>query len=301
MAKTSIQGGNETGRDMRPLAALVVIVLIAVGAYLILTSGPEPTPPAEVDESKQILQDALDAVSSVNEQSFELSGFIRTATRTVTVEVPFTGEGQQDIDAQRLYFMASVELPELGLFEGGEQVFETYIIGDDVYASAGAGWVKVESEEPIWAGGDQLLSPTGIVDMLSTMESDLVGSATINGRDAYEIELVPNIDKLVQQLQSVQVEGVEPLTPLSQAGVQELKDSIEEVKATMWIDKANDMPLRAELSIKLEFPEPDVELGTVGQLDVDLLLTIDNDFTSPVDIVLPAEALEAEVVGAEGF
>ena len=301
MAKTSIGGEGEKGLG-KPLAVLVVIVLIAVGAYLLLSQPGEVGPVTPVtDNSKQILNQALAATSAATRQTFDMSGYIQATSRVQDIKVPFAGEGAQDIDAQEMYFKTEISIPEIGFFEGGSQIIETYMIGNEIYTSAGADWVKVVSEEDIWAEDGQLVGPGQVVNLLNDMGSELIGSAVVDGKDTYEIRIIPNIEMMIQQLQTIQPPGLEPLEPLSAAGIQEVKDAVEDMSAKVWVDKASNLPVKVELKIDFVFKNIDVELGRVADLDVSLYFLINNDFESPVTITLPAAAQAAEEVTTEGF
>lgn len=296
---TSLErGGEGGGGSKRLLAILLVVVAAAIVAYLFLTSGPKPPqgPAQPLDNSKEILNRALGAVKSTTTHEYEMFGSISLSSRVLNIAVSFIGNGAMDLNAKRMRFSTEWVLPSIGnLFTGGKTLMETYVIGNTIYSSTDGSWVKLSSEEDLWAAPQ---GPMNVMNLLTTMDSKTLGTETMDGKQAYKIQVVPNIENMIRLLETVQPQSIESITPLDKKSMDELKRAIKELSATLWIDKVTYYPIKVELKISLLFKDVDLELGRVADINLDMNFTLKQNFGEPVSIVLPAAAQNATSVGS---
>lgn len=305
MAKaTKLQPREESEKNKLIVPTLAIIVIVVL-AFIFLSAPQIPvTPVVEDDGSIDILKESMEAASKVNEQAYTIDGEITFGSETQTFTVDVLATGEIDVPSEEMYSNIQIDVPEFGQLASTTQIMESYVMGNKIYGRAEINgetgpWTTMLSETDLW-GESQ--GPQKIMEILQMMDSELVGSATIGGKEAYKVNVKPDINKLLDGIINLQSpEAGYAMLSIAPEDRAKIIDSIKNVSIVLYIDKATKLPIRGEISMTLTLDSLDILSGGVGQMEITLDIIMTNDFTSPVDIVLPDNAKAAMEASMENF
>jgi|GEM_PF-2819139 len=177
-----------------------------------------------------------------------------------------------------------------------EQVVEAYLVGDITYTKIENPygedyWIKQSLGYDLWAAMEDI-DPS---EMLGMVDGQVLGTETKNGRETYKLAVQPDIGAIIEYSMSMYDMG-----ELGGTGAEMdelmgiITDSITKADFTAWVSKEDYkvMALEGEIGISLD-------LGTLagvpgmGNVELMMELSADLDYDSPVDVQLPAGALDA--------
>ena len=164
--------------------------------------------------------------------------------------------------------------------------FEMYVVDNYTYTM-----ISLPGQKPTWTKQE---IPAGFWETLNTVESQtdpldiaevkLIREEKVGDIDCYLLEIVPDFEKLQQQL----TEGTNMQLP-------NLKDMISSFSLNVWVAKDTFFISKAQMEMTLLLTSE--VLGTsAGGDEITLNMTLDlqaHDYNQPVSIELPPEALNA--------
>jgi len=275
------------------VAAVIVLAVI----YLNTSASPGKTgggKPGATPAAADILTSALESLAESK------SG---TATAQITVSVTSPGAGGQamnaDVEAVLEYDTAGKKMRNVVTANvmGQEQATETYLINGTQYVKM----VSPMSSQPSWF---KMKSDAGMIDpnkidvaeLMGLMDGELLGEETLNGKQVYKLSVKPDVRSLLEEVIAGQVApGVTPEQMDEVMG--QIINSIKRLDTTAWVLKDSYVPVRIKGSVSIEMDMGEAYgVQGVGTMVMDADFTIDLDFETPVNIQLPAEALNAEEI-----
>ena len=224
---------------------------------------------------------------------------------TVTVEIiggPDAGEmlmwvdgvGVMDMVNQEMQMTMdmSMDIPEMGVQTVGTEV---YMVGEWMYTGVDilgmdTQWMKMPADQAMWEEQSQVEQQ--IEFLKSAVDVELLADQAVDGTDCYVFEVVPSVEALGELLaqQSSAMGGMD----YSQF---DLADLFEEMRVKEWIAKDSYQVLKTEVYMRMQMAPEDVGAAASDfeRMVMDINMTIRlYDYDQPVEISLPAEALEAE-------
>ncbi len=283
--RPTISGGGEERNYGGLFAVIIALVLIAAAAYTLLSGGgPPEQPPAQA-----LLAQASVAVADTSKESFTFEGAIEVDSPGESMALPFSGEGRIDSVNRRMNFRWNLEPVMSGGTALGEGVsIETYTVGDTVYMNFAGRWVKYNASDELW--GNLRLSQK-LVDAAGAFNPAVGKHETVNGKEAIRVDVNPAVEDLARLL-----EGVDP-NIAEAAGITHLESlgaGIESMAMKLWIDADEYLPVRASLQADISTKSLDLEGAGAEDADFALDLTLNFDYDTPFNIVLPSAAQGAE-------
>ena len=305
MAKATKLRPHKESEKNKLIIPVIAIIAIVVLAFIFLSAPQTPvTPVVDDDGSVDILTNSMEAASKVNEQAYTIEGEITFGSETQTFTVDVLATGEIDVPSKEMYSHIQIDIPEFGQLASTTQVMESYVIGNKIYGRAEINgetgpWTTMLSETDLW-GESQ--GPQKIMEILQMMDSELVGPATIGGKEAYKVNVMPDVSKLLDGILNLQSpEAGYAMLSIAPEDRAEIIDSIKDVSIVLYIDKETKLPVRGEISMTIILDSLDVLSGGVGQMEMDLFIIMTNDFTSSINIVLPESTKTAMESAMENF
>jgi hypothetical protein len=180
---------------------------------------------------------------------------------------------------------------------GQEQATETYLINGTQYIKM----ASPMSSQPTWfkmETGAKVIDPSqmDVANLMGLVDGELLGEETLNGKQVYKLSVKPDVRGLMDEFIAGQdLPGVTPGQIDEVMG--QIVDSIKKLDATAWVLKDSYVLVRVKGSVSIE-----MDIGKaygvqgMGTMVMDGDFTVDLDFDKPVNIQLPAEALDAEEI-----
>ncbi|MFH1789169.1 MAG: hypothetical protein ABH834_07295 [Candidatus Altiarchaeota archaeon] len=157
------------------------------------------------------------------------------------------GSGAVDVSGRRMLFDVNVKsTPSVG---GVGQSMKVYFVGDRVFFQSGDSIVveSISDSDVIWGERTQLKQQAQI---LSRSSVRLVGEESVDGVDAYVLELSPGREDLVRYIAGQASVGGAPLE-VSDSRVSDLTGMVDETSISMWVGKADFLPVKFRLYMRL--------------------------------------------------
>lgn len=178
------------------------------------------------------------------------------------------------------------------------QNYDLYELGDTAYtrtaaADTGEKWSKYSIADPDKAFSiDVVKQQMRILDSPTDIQNE--GSETINGSDCYKLSVIPDMDAVVNYLNSQQ-SG----TDYSQ--ILDFKDALKSCSILCWVGKDNNLLMRVSISINVEYSLQQVGFSTNpdDQATTDIVMDLTmNNINEPFSVTLPPEANSAADQGS---
>ncbi len=282
------------------IGGVIVIVLIAlVVVYFALGSGGKGgetgggtgvVVSGNLPAFSEIAKGAIESLKETGKGSLTADITMQMAAQGQNVDIGMSMSSKFDSKNKKSYTAAAVSMG------GIEQTTESYIIGNMSYSKMSNPyggddlWVKTAAGYDMW-GLDNISAD----EMITLVGGEVIGSEVVNGKETYKVSVTPKVDKIVdyilrgQDLSSAGVTGAQMDEIIGQ-----LTNAIKSVDIKVWVLKDSYLPIKAEGTVVLQMDVGQL-YGTpdMGNLDLNVRFTATLDYDSPVDIVLPAEALGA--------
>jgi len=235
------------------------------------------------------VKQSVETLASVN-----LSGFEASASGSTKNEVVLPG------------MPANSSTTEANVYQVGNS---TYVKGED------GKWTHLKdprAAEEIWGRGDNN-QVKSLAEMINQSQAEMVGSESIQGTDAYKLKIITgtaDYEGLYSTAFGIaaQLTQYPMLMPSINSSELNATGSIEKL---VWISKDSYLPVKYQSSMSFDMT-PEIIAGlntTTGQMEMfgqsvrlgkvsAIVETSDlyYDFNKPVEITLPAEALQAPAI-----
>jgi len=287
------------GNKVALLGVLIVAAVIVLAViYLNTSTSPGKTggkeKPGATPAVTEIMASALESLAESK------SG---TANAQMTISVTSPGAGGQgmtaDMEAVLEYDTAGKRMKSVMTANvmGQEQATETYLINGTQYIKM----ASPMSSQPTWfkmETGAKVIDPSqmDVANLMGLVDGELLGEETLNGKQVYKLSVKPDVRGLMDEFIAGQdLPGVTPGQIDEVMG--QIVDSIKKLDATAWVLKDSYVLVRVKGSVSIE-----MDIGKaygvqgMGTMVMDGDFTVDLDFDKPVNIQLPAEALDAEEI-----
>ncbi len=182
--------------------------------------------------------------------------------------------GKVDVENKKMYMNMSM----MG------QNMEMYLIGDEMYMEQAGQWIKMtksdlEQESSGMAGfEDQAKQYEKTTEILKSPKTkiDVAGEETVDGVACYKVNIVPDAEKLKEQLgkSSEMMQGMEYTLNVS--------------SYTIYVDKVTNFIKKEDVKFDMEVSAQ----GTKMKIGMQMKFVY-KDINKPVDIQLPEEAINA--------
>lgn len=288
------------------VAAIIIIITVALLAYLAMSNGKIVSesemagPTSETGtpiHMSQLAGQMTEAVKSIKQVTVE--GSVRMNFASADESQAFSTNVSLDMASDLVNKRGRV-ITTITLL-GQEMNSEVYTIGNVTYIgtpdpyTGQKTWLKQEDNE----SGVSEEDIEELVGILDAVDGTLLGTETVNGEQADKIRMEPDVGDIVNALIESQygndLESVGLSREELDTAISQLEESIKNLEMTVWISKASSLPLKAEGSatVILDLGSLAGAPGMLGTADVSVRFSLTADYTTPVSITLPAEALNA--------
>jgi hypothetical protein len=278
---------------MKRIAVVCLLVLSLVTSLLTGCNGKELTQ----EELEQLVNDVLAANAEVDTVKFDIS-------TTTTMEMiggsepgfaTMSGDGTGAIDSpnQAMQMIINMDIDIPGKARKSVPM-ESYFVDGWMHVKVsieekGAEWVKMKLPDGMWDSQSQISRQ---IELLKTADRvGFLGTEDVNGADCYIVEIVPGaeaLSKLLSELQMPDTEGVD-------TSKLDLTDVIKEMSLKQWIAEDGYLIMKSETRLVMEISPADVGADEAEFQNItaeqSAIMTF-YDYSEPVAIELPAEALE---------
>jgi hypothetical protein len=275
---------TESENNWSGIFALVIVVLMIGGVLFAMTSGGPP----QVSDAEKLIAQSEIAIKGLTRESFTFEGGIETQTQAGSFSIGATGEGRIDSGNQRMFMKINLEggLPGLGA-----RSMEAYTIGQDVYVKFADAWTRFNSSEDLW--GEAHFSQK-LIEFVKEFEFDLDKKEIVNGRPTFKVVVEPTIEEFVDL-----IGRLEPAGFLEGVGITDLEDpetGVRDIEAVVWIDETDFLPVKATFVLKAQSQLLNPAGSGVIPLEFIVSVTLNFDYDTPFNIVLPSGALDAVLI-----
>jgi hypothetical protein len=278
--------------------SLVMIMVLSLAACNGKTKESDGLPSAE-----EIITRAVQALDDIKTYQFEMNMSLDMAleaeNEAYDEAITMSINGASDLENKEMMADMSVTI---AMFAGGiETSGKIYIIDDMLYAmnedpETGTEWNKSEVPAGFWEKMNQIESQ---VEILKTVQAEVIGSEEVKGVDCYVLNLTPNIEQLWQIANEQSLLTNEEMLP--DVAEELLQEMFESFSVKQWVAKDTYFITKSEIDMIIELtPEalgsPEEEGVMTMDITMDLLAY---NYNQPVSIVLPPGAEEAVEVPLE--
>jgi len=237
--------------------ALVVIILVAVGAWLLLFSKPA----VSVEE---LMENKAEAISKTDAVSMNILGNLNIASTSdgqdFNFKIPFSAVNKVDAVKQLTYLKVNTTIPTfINAQLAGPIELEMYSTDDKIYIGSNGVWATQEN--------------TGEVVDFSKLsdgaEPKITGGEKLDGKDVVVVEYEVDNDKLFGGIGELGI-------------VEEMPESTREVTIKEWVSKETSLPVKSEMRLTVVMDGSSLSLNSVVTYDY-----------GPINIVIPDEAKES--------
>jgi hypothetical protein len=221
----------------------------------------------------------------------ESGGEEGTMDMNTTIDAAFD---QKNMD---MYMNMDISMAmDIGFDMGSEEIsMEMYLIDDYIYAYVEGEWVKIPATEETLALYDINLFEEQMAPLESSGELKFLKDETIDGKECYVIELIPDLAAMMELLGD---QGLGELG-LSWGDVDVMRDMFEKLSYTCWIEKDTGYikKLKTQMRVKISGDEFRDIAGMSGKMMMDISAMIEiSNYNQPVNINLPSEAENAREI-----
>ena len=248
------------------------------------------------EEIDRIIENVVTSEYDTAKMDFDMTMVIEVIGGPEPFEMNMSGDGVAFMDMvnqeMQMTMDMAMDIPGLGVQTVGT---DTYLVGDWMYTGVeipvmGTQWVKTPADQAMWEEQSQVEQQ--IEFLKSAVEVEFLADQAVDGTDCYVFEVVPSVEALGELLaqQSSATGGMD----FSQM---DLADLFEEMRVKEWIAKDSYQVLKTEVYMRMQMAPEDVGAAASDfeRMVMDINMTIRlYDYDQPVEISLPAEALEAE-------
>jgi len=285
ISKSQDERGGKAGK----IAVAIVVILIGIFLYFMLFTG-QPVP----SKATGLLEQAEIAIKAAGKESFTFEGAMELTSQGGYIGIPVSGEGRIDSVGKRMYMKMNFESPvtEIGGVSNDSITIESYVIDDVAYIHSMDNWLKYSSPGRLWG---QAQFSQKIIELVKGFDAAIAEKGSVNGREAYKVSISPSLSDLANM-----VAGIDPqmFSGLDQSQLAGLDKDVKSVRLDIWIGTSDYLPIKIEGVIEAQrnTVAPEV-VGAVKQ-DVALTLTVNFDYKTPFNIVLPSAAQNAQDISA---
>ncbi|MFC1963087.1 DUF6612 family protein [Chloroflexota bacterium] len=206
------------------------------------------------------------------------------------IPISMTGISNEVIKEMWMETKMTLDLPEE---EGGKFDIdaETYILDGIVYMKMvipqmGEIWAKQDMPQGYWEQTDQL---AGEIELLRSVQVELLGSEQVGGADSYVLEVWPDLSRLWENM--MQQTSVEDLLG-EEFSAFNLREMMQDISMKLWVAKGTFFPVRSEIEMNLVIHSETIDA------DYNMMMNIKNNnnyynYNQSINIKLPAEAENA--------
>jgi len=280
----------------------VIAVVAIILAYFLMSGKPsggdaKPAGSVKMSEISAKMATSMKTLSQVTiDGSADITMSASGEQQTLTMAVDF--DAAYDLPGKKGKTISTMTMP--GVSQSGAGKSEVYMMGNTMYMGSVDSyggemmWIKQAAEEDIVSA--KMMNST--IGMLNAFEGTYLGTETVNGEQADKMAVTPNIRTLISTVVESQYGDLEAMgvdaTQMEEA-ISLIENSVKQTDVVIWFSKETSLPLKAEGGITLEM-DIGTLTGTPGvgggiQMQIDFL--VNADYTTPVSISLPAEALNA--------
>jgi hypothetical protein len=279
-----MSAGGEEGKGGR-VVLIAVVALIAVFAYFLFFSAPG-TP----SNAGNVLKQSELAVKSTGKESFTFEGAIEFSSGGSYLGLPVSGEGRIDAKNKRMNFKMNFENPvlEAGATSNGSFTTETFAVGEDVYIDVDGTWGRYTTPGRLW--GDVQFSQK-MLEFAQGFDATVAGREKVNGREAYKVVVTPTLQELVGLMKTMN-----PGVMQEQVGdvdLSSIDNGVKSITMTIWIGADDYLPIKIDGSLEAEVNSVNPQGVGAIKSEVKMSLTVNMDYKTPFNIVLPSAALNA--------
>jgi len=278
------------------LKKLLLLYLVLLISALVGCGGGESTPaPVENLTAEEIIEAVLTAADDIETCHYDMDmsiDILVTNGESVEMLIPIsmTGISNEVIKEMWVETKMTLDLPEE---EGGKFDIdaETYILDGIVYMKMvipqmGEIWAKQDMPQWYWDQTDQL---TGEIELLRSVQVELLGYEQVGGADSYVLEVWPDLSRLWENM--MQQTSVEDLLG-EEFSAFNLREMMQDISMKLWVAKGTFFPVRSEIEMNLVINSETIDA------DYNMMMNIKNNnnyynYNQSINIKLPAEAENA--------
>ena len=265
-------------------AIAVVLILIA---YLMMAQGGGKLP-----AFGDVVSGMVGALTEIKTGTVDFEATMDMSLQGQQMSMGMESVAKFDVPAKKMYSLSSMSM---GF---AEQSVEMYTIGNFSYMKMNdpytgeESWIKTQADLSTFD-----LLTADMDELLGTIEGNVVGEGKINGKEAYKLEVKPDIAKLIDYVIKSQDLGS---AGVSQADIDravgQLVNSVKKLDLTVWVLKESYLPIKAqgEVTMSMDLGSMSTAASMLGTVDLSISFTADVDYEKPVVIELPEEARDAQ-------
>ena len=139
----------------------------------------------------------------------------------------------------------------------------------------------------MWGGG---LFSNKLMTFIKDFDAALAKKEIINGRNTFKVNVHPTMEEVVNLIATMDP-GI-----MDRVGITDLSnvdEGVRNLEITLWVDELEFLPVRADFLLEAQTSMLNPAGSGVVPVETVVSMSINFDFTTPFNIVLPSAALDA--------
>lgn len=277
---------------------LIPLMLVSILSLPIVTGCNGGGGDFAEGELEQIILDAVNYTNNADSYSLFMNANasmdMESEGEEGTMDLEMTMAGDYDQKNTAMYMTMNTYMAmDIGFDMGAEeQSVEIYLVDDYVYVYSDGEWLKMPADEEVFQTYDVNLFQDQIALLKSLGELNFVEYETINGKDYYVIEIIPDFAAMLDFLGEEELGGMD----LSSEEMGIVQDMFDQLSYICWIEKDTGYLTKMKMQIEMKISGDDFKemAGVSGKMKMDMSITMEiSGYNQPVNINLPSEAENA--------
>jgi hypothetical protein len=274
---------------------LLPLVLVSILSLPVITGCNSGGGDFAEGELEQILLDAVDYVNTADSYSLFMNANasmdMESDGEEGTMDIEMTMSGDYDQKNMAMYMTMNTYMAmDIGFdMEPEEQVMEIYLVDGYIYVYTDGEWQKMPANEEAFQTYNVNLFQDQIALLKSLGELNFVEYETINGKEYYVIEIIPDFAAILDFLGEEGMGGID----LSSEEMGIVQDMFDKLSYVCWIEKDTGYLTKMKMQIGMKISGDDFKemAGVSGKMKMDMSIMLElSDYNQPVNINLPSEA-----------
>ena len=283
--RPSIYGREEKTSGKGGAIAVVIVLVLIIGVLFAMLQGGGPV----ISDADNLLAQSEIAAKGITKESFTFDGVIEANTGAGYFGIPISGDGRIDSENRRMSFKVNLEAPKIDgqVADTDALVIESYVVDKTVYTNFGGSWSKYEAGDRLW--GEAHITQK-LIDLAKNFDLSLTEKSMVNGKMAYKLVVNPTMEELVG-LMATMDPGI--LERVGVTNFDNVGDGVKEIEMVIWISEKDYLPIKTDFTLSAETNTINPAGSGVLKTEVLMEFTLNFDYTTPFNIVLPSAASSA--------
>ncbi len=277
----SIERGSGSGKGK---AVMLLVIILIGGLTFALLSGK----PSQVDSASDLLAQAEIAVGKITSESFTFDGAVEADSPFNYFTIATTGDGKIDSLNKRMHLKLNLANPQAPSAPGLS--IESYTVSDVIYTNVDGTWIRYNATPDLWG---QAHFAQKLVYLAKKFDSSLAKKEVVNGRNTFKVAVTPTMQELMELVGTMDP-GLMKQSGIDLSNVGKGVDrGVRSILITIWIDEREYLPVKADFLLEVGSQMLNPSGTGVMPVDVTISVSVNFDFKTPFNVVLPAAANSA--------